>query len=122
MRHIVEAGTRLGTRQRPYRSELRTRQADDTRSAILDAAVRVSARGIAMLSIPDVAPEAGVSVPTVYRHFGTKQEMLDAMYPHLERRAGRGALVVPTTIGELRDGVLRILDQLDSFDDLARAA
>jgi AcrR family transcriptional regulator len=107
---------------RPYRSELRARHADETRSAILDAAVRVSARGLATLSIPDIAREAGVSVPTVYRHFATKQDLLDAIYPHLERRAGRAALVVPTTIGELREGVRRIQNQLDSFDDLARAS
>ncbi len=119
MNHLVDTAA---AGQRRYRSELRARHREDTRSAILDAAVRVSARGIATLSIPDVAREAGVSVPTVYRHFGTKQEMLDAVYPHLERRAGRGALVVPTTMGELREGVLRVLDQLDSFDDLARAA
>ena len=107
---------------RSYRSELRARQAEDTRSAILEAAVRVSARGIATLSVPDVAREAGVSVPTVYRHFGTKQDLLDAIYPYLERRAGRGVLAVPTHIGELRAGVRRILDHLDAFDDLARAA
>jgi AcrR family transcriptional regulator len=107
---------------RPYRSELRARQADDTRTSILDAAVRVMARGLATLSIPDVAREAGVSVPTVYRHFGTKQELLDAVYPHLERRAGRRALALPTSFADLRAGIRQILDNVDAFDDLARAA
>jgi len=118
----IDNKSKAGTAPRPYRSDLRARQAEDTRSAILDAAVRVSARGIALLTIPDIAREAGVSVPTVYRHFPSKPELVDAIYPHLERRAGRGALVIPQTIDELREGVLRILDQLDSFDDLARAA
>ncbi|HEX8026229.1 MAG TPA: helix-turn-helix domain-containing protein [Candidatus Limnocylindrales bacterium] len=108
--------------ERPYRSVLRAHQAERTRAAILEAAVRVSARGIATISIPDIAREAGVSIPTVYRHFSTKQDLLDAIYPYLERRAGRGALVVPAHIDELRDGVLRIVDQLDSFDALARAS
>lgn len=111
-----------GTESRPYRSDLRARQAEDTRSAILDAAVRVSARGIALLTIPDIAREAGVSVPTVYRHFPSKAELVDAIYPHLERRAGKGPLVLPQTIDQLRDGILRFLDRLDSFDDLARAS
>jgi AcrR family transcriptional regulator len=79
-------------------------------------------RGIASLSIPDVAREARVSVPTVYRHFGTKQELLDAIYPYAERRAGLGELVPPRSIDELRLGVLRLLDQLGAFDDLDRAA
>jgi len=107
---------------RGYRSELRAKHAEATRSAILEAAVRVSARGIATLSIPDVAREAGVSVPTVYRHFGTKQDMLDAIYPYLERRAGRGAFAAPTHIDQFRAGVRTLLDHLDAFDDLARAA
>ena len=50
--------------------------------------VRVMATGLASLSVPAVAREAGVSVPTVYRHFGTKAELLAAMYPHAVRRAG----------------------------------
>jgi len=107
---------------RGYRSELRARHVEDTRSAILEAATRVGARGIATLSIPDVAREAGVSVPTVYRHFGTKQDMLDALYPYLERRAGRGPFTAPTHIREFRAGVRDLLDHLDAFDDLARAA
>ena len=124
MPHIVNNAPSQAERTatRPYRSKLRARHAGDTRSAILDAAVRVAARGIATLTIPDIADEAGISVPTIYRHFSTKQQLLDELYPHLERRAGRGALVVPTTIEELRAGLLRILEQLDSFDDLARAA
>src|SRR5205814_208369 len=95
---------------------------EETRRRILDATVRVMARGIATLSVPAVAREARVSVPTVYRHFGTKQDLLAAVYPHLERRAGRGELVVPTSIERLRDGVRTLLDHLDAFDDLARAA
>jgi len=114
--------THIANTARTYRSELRARQAEDTRGAILEAAVRVSARGIATLSIPDIAREAGVSVPTIYRHFRTKQDLLDAIYPYLELRAGRGALVIPTHIDDLRAGVRRVIDQLDSFDDLARAA
>jgi AcrR family transcriptional regulator len=107
---------------RAYRSELRAERADETRRRILDATVRVMSGGIATLSIPAVAREARVSIPTIYRHFGTKQDLLAAVYPHLERRAGRGELVVPTSIDQLRVGVRALLDHLDAFDDLARAA
>lgn len=107
---------------RTYRSPLRAEQADETRRRILDATIRVMARGIATLSVPAVAREARVSVPTVYRHFATKQDLLDALYPHVERRAGRAGFVAPTTIADLHDGILRLLDTVDAFDDLARAA
>ena len=109
-------------RSRPYRSELREEQAESTRSRILDATMRVMSRGVASLSIPAVAREAGVSTPTVYRHFGTKHDLLDALYPHAEERAGLGGLVLPRTIGELRAGVRHLLDHIDAFDDLTRAA
>lgn len=107
---------------RPYQSDLRAKQAERTRVRILDATVRVMAEGIASVSIPAVAREAGVSIPTIYRHFGTKHDLLGAVYPHLVRRAGFEELVPPRSIDELRDGVRRYFDHLESFDDLARAA
>jgi len=74
------------------------------------------------VTIARIAQEAGVSVPTVYRHFPTKQELLDALYPNAERRARRSGFVAPTTIAELHEGIIRLLDTLDAFDDLTRAA
>lgn len=116
MPHIAKIGAR------PYHSRLREQQAEGTRSRILDATVRLMAAGIATVSIPAVAREAGVSVPTVYRHFGTKQDLLAALYPHVVRRAGLDHLVAPTSIEELRGGVRAAFGQLDALDDLARAA
>ena len=53
------------------------------------------ASGLASLSIPAVAREAGVSVPTVYRHFGTKDDLLAAVYPHVARGSGSTACRIP---------------------------
>ena len=115
--------TRISTGTvRPYRSQLRAQQAEETRTRILDAAVRVMADGFASVSIPAVAREAGVSVPTIYRHFATKRDLLAALYPHLVRRAGLNELTPPRSMDELRDGVRALFDHLESFDDLARAA
>ncbi len=116
MTHIANA------KGRAYRSELREHQAEETRARILDATVNVMARGIATLSIPDVAREAGVSVPTIYRHFGTKADLLAAVYPHVVRREDLERLAPPRTLDELRDGVRSYFTHLDSLDDLARAA
>ncbi len=107
---------------RAYRSDLRAQQADETRGRILDAALRVMAKGLASLSIPAVAREAGVSVPTVYRHFGTKADLLAALYPHVVRRGGNDDVADPRSIDELRDGVRALFDRLDTLGDLARAA
>ena len=107
---------------RTYRSDLRAEQADATKARILEATGRVMADGIASVSIPAIAREAGVSVPTVYRHFATKAELLAAMYPHLLRRSGLDELVPPRSMDGLRDGLRALFERTDSFDDLARAA
>ena len=107
---------------RAYRSELRAQQADATRALILDATVRVMARGVASLSIPDVAREAGVSVPTVYRHFGSKEELLAEVYPHVARRVGLDKVPDPATLDDLRDGIRAVFARVDAYSDLERAA
>ena len=89
---------------------------------ILDATLKVVARGLASLSIPEVAREAGVSVPTVYRHFGTKAELLAELYPHVARRAGFDGLPDPSSFTDVREVVREIFARLDATDDLARAA
>ena len=107
---------------RPYRSELREQQADETRERILEATIRVMAKDAAGLSIPAIAREAGVSVPTVYRHFGNKAALLAAIYPYLGRRAGLQNLVVPTSVPEFKQMVLRIFSQLETLGEGTRQA
>jgi AcrR family transcriptional regulator len=80
------------------------------------------AGGVASVSIPAVAREASVSVPTIYRHFGTKRDLLAAVYPHLARRVSLDRVPDPRSLEDLRDGIRAIFDRLDAFDDLARAA
>ena len=103
-------------------NQLRAAQAQTTRARILEATLSVMARGVATLSIPAVAREAGVSVPTVYRHFGTKRDLLAAVFPHVVRRAGLDELVPPRSIDELGNGVRALFERIDSAGDLARAA
>jgi AcrR family transcriptional regulator len=73
---------------RPYDSRLRSDQAAATRERILEGLVRTMSRGIAEVSMPAVAREAGVSVPTVYRHFRSKADLLAALAPYLFERTG----------------------------------
>jgi len=103
-------------------NELRAAQAEATRTRILEATLNVMARGVASVSIPAVAREAGVSVPTVYRHFGTKRDLLAAVFPHVVRRAGLDELVPPRSIDDLGRGVRALFERIDSAGDLARAA
>lgn len=79
---------RRSKRPRSYESPLRDEQAEVTGRRILDALVRTMGKGVAGLSVPAVAAEAGVSVPTVYRHFRTKAELVAALAPYLSRKTG----------------------------------
>jgi AcrR family transcriptional regulator len=108
--------------RRTYRSQLRAEQAEETRARILDATLRVMARGIATLSVPEVAREAGVSVPTVYRHFGTKRALLAAVYPHIARQAGLGQVAEPESVEDFREMVRSVFGRLSSMGDEARFA
>ncbi|MEA2650654.1 MAG: Bacterial regulatory protein tetR family [Chloroflexota bacterium] len=107
---------------RAYRSALRAEQAEATRARILDATIRVIAGGLAYVSIPAVAREAGVSVPTVYRHFATKRDLLAAVYPHSVRGSGLDKLVRPHSMDELLGGLRTYFERTDSLGDLARLA
>lgn len=113
---------RLASLRRTYRSGLRAAQAEETRSRILDATMRVIASGLAGLSVPAVAREAGVSVPTVYRHFATKRALLAAVYPHTARRSGLDKIPDARSLDELRPMIRAVVDRLDALDDLSRAA
>jgi AcrR family transcriptional regulator len=73
-------------RKRPYRSERRREQAEQTRTRILDAAGELFVDGgFAGTSVAAIAGRAGVSAETVYQAFGSKPALLDA----LVRRAAR---------------------------------
>ncbi|MDH4334340.1 MAG: TetR/AcrR family transcriptional regulator [Chloroflexota bacterium] len=89
---------------------------------ILDATIRVMAGGLAFLSIPAVAHEAGVSVPTIYRHFGSKGALIAAVYPHIVRHLGREDVVLPRSTDEFRGWARAMFARMDSVGDIARVA
>ena len=107
---------------RKYTSELRDAQADATRSRILDALVEVLADGVDTLSIPAVAERAGVSVGTVYRHFGDKAGLLQALPAHAGRQAGLEIESVPESLEELAEVVHGVFRHFENTGDLLRAA
>lgn len=108
--------------KRNYTSELRQEQAEATRTRILDALVEVLAEGVETLSVPAVAERAAVSVGTVYRHFGDKAGMLEALIPHTQSRTGIDIDSTPESYEEMRDAVSQVFRHFENTDDLLRAA
>ncbi|MEZ5239564.1 MAG: helix-turn-helix domain-containing protein [Microthrixaceae bacterium] len=69
-----------------------------TRDTILDSAVEgVALYGLAKLSMSDVASLAGISRPTLYKHFGSKDELVAAA---VQREA---VALVEAVLAEARD-------------------
>jgi AcrR family transcriptional regulator len=98
---------------RTYASPLRAEQAKATALRIVEAAIRVLERGPAELSSPAVAREAGVSVPTVYHHFGDKAGLISAVSDHLDQSEFLEPPMQPTSPGELADHVRSVFPRLD---------
>jgi AcrR family transcriptional regulator len=72
----TEAGAAAPAR-RAYRSDRRERQAAETRTDVLTAAVRLFGdRGWSGTTMAAIAAEAGVAVETVYSGFGSKKALL----------------------------------------------
>lgn len=72
-------------KKRPYRQTARAEAAEQTRRSIMQAAVVLWRRmDLEEMTLGDVAKEAGVSVQTVIRKFGSKEGVVDAV---IENRA-----------------------------------
>jgi AcrR family transcriptional regulator len=92
----------MKTKTRTYESPLREEQLEQTRERILEATARVLAANDGTLSIPAVAREAAVSVPTVYRHFGTKEDLITSLGELFFDRFRLADRRPPADLGELR--------------------
>lgn len=108
--------------RRAYASALRKEQAEATRTRILEALVRTMAAGVGGLSIPAVAREARVSIPTIYRHFHSKQGLVEALQPYVIGKAGLIPESMPQTIDELAQTVRQLFRNLEGMDLTLRAA
>lgn len=76
-------------RKRAYFSPLRQRQAAVTHRRIIDAAIAVlAARPGTEISHEGIGRAAGIAARTVYRHFPTRQMLLDEIWEELDLRLG----------------------------------
>jgi AcrR family transcriptional regulator len=109
------------TGARQYRSPLRGEQQQQTRERILEAAIsRIAEDGLAELTVPIVAERAGVSLRTVYRHFPTKDDLIDQVGEF--RDAQFGVSGPPASIEELIANTPALFEGFAARDDLVRAA
>jgi len=121
---IMKAKTR-SPKTRIYRSPLREERAAQTKERILDGLVQVMARnGIADLSIPLIAKEARVSIPSVYRYFPTKRHLIAALDEYAHTKGGFSFAEFPpsTTPEELAKVIPYIFKRREAIEPTLAAA
>lgn len=108
----------------PYQSTLRARQARQTRELILTClADLVVEQGTANLSIREVAERAEVSERTVYRHFPTRQDLLDGLARWVRAQITAEGVdeSAVTDLEGLRVAIVQTFRSLDRLGPLAEA-
>lgn len=102
-------------------TSIRQQYKDMTRERILDAAIDLMAEaGMAPLTVADVASRAGVTTRTIYRHFETREGLIEAVWPRMQARVrSRG---FPRTADEIIATPAYLFPQFDEHANLVRAS
>src|SRR5256885_12555613 len=101
---------------RPYRLGRRQAAVDRTRARILTAArALLVARGNADFSIEAVARRARVTRATVYQRFGSRSQLLEALFDDLARRGGMWDLAVAFWQAAPEEGLVRVITTFGRF-------
>jgi AcrR family transcriptional regulator len=104
-----------------YLSPIRQQYMAQTRERILDAAIAGMEKGdVETLTIAQVAKDAGVTERTVYRHFQTREELLKAVWPHMQARVGLGGF--PENVEALIAAPARLFPRFDAREGSVRAS
>ena len=103
-----------------YVSPLRERQKADTRALILEAVERLlKNRSLSELSLATVAREAGITERTVYRHFATREQLLEATWAAVNEAIGIKEF--PRSVEELVERPKTLFPAFDRRDQVIRA-
>jgi AcrR family transcriptional regulator len=104
---------------------VRAKQRDTTRTAILEALAQVVAEsGATGFSVQDVADRAGLTHRTVYNHFPTREALNDAFAAYVEDLLSAGARVQPQgepSLADVRRVPETLFPMLDEHEAHARA-
>ena len=107
---------------RPYESQLRAEQMEQTRRRILQAMADVLAdEAVDEVTVPVVAMRARVSLRTVYRHFPTKEALFDAFGEWAEENLRLVLHSYPETLEGVRDMAPALYRMYDERAPLIRA-
>lgn len=94
-------------------SGLRQRQKELRREAIVAAALELfETHGFTATTVEQIALQAGVSTPTVFNYFGSKQDILLALMEHADQRALSDARVQMPAFDNAVDAMCHLESQI----------
>lgn len=105
---------------RSYKSPLRERLTEETKKAILDGvALVILDTGLDSLSMQKVAERAQVSERTLYRHFQTKEYLLDEFWDRFNHQTG--LVELPTNYEQLHEYIKKRYMACDKNEQFMKA-
>ncbi|HUR90375.1 MAG TPA: TetR/AcrR family transcriptional regulator [Ramlibacter sp.] len=99
---------------RAYNSETRKQQQAGLRARIAAAAAQLHAeKGVLGTTYSDIALRAGVSLPTVYNHFPTRDHLIPACTAHVASRAPALPVELILSAGNLDSSAAAMVDAVE---------
>jgi AcrR family transcriptional regulator len=102
---------------RPYRQDVRARQARDNTDRIIQSGARlIKATRCTEITLDDVSRESGLTVRTILRRFGSREGVLEAAFAHI--KVEFEGLRAPTPPGDVDGALTSLLNQYERIGDL----
>jgi AcrR family transcriptional regulator len=102
---------------RPYSSPVRDAAAAEKRARVVDVAGRLlrERENIASVSMEGVAKAAGVTRLTVYKQFGSRRGLLEAVFDERARQGGLGRIAGALAMEDPRAALARVVEIFCEF-------
>jgi AcrR family transcriptional regulator len=100
---------------RPYVSPKRAAAAAETRARLIEAAQRLLEDGPSQMSMEAVARTAGVTRLTVYKQFGSRRGLLEAVFDDNAQRFGMARMAQAMGQADPREGIRLAIECLCEF-------
>ena len=106
--------------KRTYSSPLRQQQTEDTRRRILEVAIHlISENPHGNVTHEEVATRSSIALRTIYRHFPSRADLLDAVWQESDHKLG--LIEYPETEEALLAAVETVYEKMDQNAPLIRA-
>ncbi len=104
--------------KRPYRMRARAESAAETGRRILEAVIELHReRFFDQVSLEDIAERAGVTVQTVLRRFGSKEQLIEAAAEEGNRQVMHQREQAP--VGDIEGAVKNLMEHYEEWGDTA---